>query len=228
MPRLSEAYVQRHAQAYLERHYCRFRRRKRYFSEIEVVTKRKYGGKRADGLLVYKRWLGGPYVVSMEAKSHKTLPAIRPELDWRRWLKNCVLFFGCIVGLTFAFGAYFYQPVGVYRWLVPLNFGLIAALGYGFATRHSYRHLTVRVVKQLAQYPGNEQWLAFSDDSFLALRKKNREALRKICRYRGIGILLVGQRGRVEVLHTPLRRFRFWRDFVHYYRKEREIRALLN
>ena len=227
MARLSEAYVQRHAQAYLAKHYCRFRRRRRYFSEIEVVTKRRYGGKRADGLLVFKRWFGGLYVVSMEAKSHKTLPAIRPELDWRRWLKNCMLFFACILLITFVFGQQFYQTTGVYKWLIPLNFGLIAALLYGYATRRSYRHLNVRVVKQLRQYPGNEQWLAFSDDSFLALKKPKQEALRKICRYRGIGIVLVGQKGRVHVLHTPLRRFRIWRDYVHFYRKENEIRAQL-
>lgn len=227
MARLSEAYVQRHAQQYLERHYCRFKRRKRYFSEIEVVTKRKYGGKRADGLLVYKKWSGGAYVVSMEAKSHKTLPAIRPELDWRRWLRNCVLFFCCILLLVFLFGTYFYQSTGLYQWLIPLNFALIAALAYGYFTRKSYRHLTVRVVKQLAQYPANEQWLAFSDDSFFALRRPKQRALARICRYRGIGILLVGQGGRIDVLHTPLRRFRFWRDFVQYYRKEKEIRGRL-
>ena len=224
MARLSEAYVQRHALAYLERRYCRFKRRQRYFSAIEVATKKR---KRADGLLVYKRWLGGPYVVSLEAKSHKTLPAIRPELDWRRWLRNCVLFFVCIGLITFLFGSYFYASRGLFRWLVPLNFALFITLGYGYFTRDSYRHLNVKVVRQLAQYPANEQWLAFSDDSFFSLRRKKQKALHRICRYRGIGLLLVGQKQQIHVLSTPLRRFRIGRDFVRFYSREKEIRQRL-
>lgn len=224
MARLSEAYVQQHALRYLERRYCRFKRRQRYFSAIEVTTKKR---KRADGLLVYKRWWGSAYVVSMEAKSFKTRPAIRPELDWRRWLRNCVLFFVCIALIIFLFGTYFYRSQGLFQWLVPLNFALFAAVGYGYFTRDSYRHLNVRVVAQLKQYPANEQWLAFSDDSFFSLRQKKQIALQRICRYRGIGLLLVGQNKRIDVLNEPLRRFRIGRDFVRYYTKEQSIRAML-
>ena len=228
MAELSEATVQRHAQVFLERYYRRVSRGRRFFSQIEVTTKSRYGSKRADGLLVFRRWLSGTYVVSMEAKSRKTLRAIRPETDWRRWLRNCGLLAASTAAIITLFSHFFYPLSGALQWLFPLNFGLLLGLLYGLISRSSYRHQMVRVVNQIGQYPANEQWLAFSDDSYRSLSEESRSALLEICRYRGIGVLLVRRGGRIEVVRKPLRTFKFWKDYLVYYQKEGEIRRALS
>ena len=83
MSGLSEQYVQRKAQAYLERRYRTWG--KALFSKMEVKTKKAFGGKRADGLIAFRRLIWGTYVVSMEAKSYKTLNAILPYRSIGKW-----------------------------------------------------------------------------------------------------------------------------------------------
>ncbi|MGB1120963.1 MAG: hypothetical protein ACPG3Z_03135, partial [Saprospiraceae bacterium] len=79
MARLIERTVQETAQKYLEKYYKRKAKKGRMFSKVEVRTRKEYGGFRADGFLAFKkRWTGKLYVVSMEAKSYKTLKAIQP------------------------------------------------------------------------------------------------------------------------------------------------------
>tara|TARA_R110002072_G_scaffold274979_1_gene436072 strand:+ start:410 stop:664 length:255 start_codon:yes stop_codon:yes gene_type:complete len=60
-------------------------------------------------------------------------------------------------------------------------------------------HKLSGVFEQIETYPGNEQWLAVSDDSLILLNKQsnffksqsNDEALKEICHNRGVGLLIV-------------------------------------
>ncbi|MDF1868103.1 MAG: hypothetical protein P1U70_25005, partial [Saprospiraceae bacterium] len=67
MSRLNEITVQVHAQAFLEKRYRRKAQKGKLYSQLEARTKKKYGGKRADGLIAFKHWILGTYVISMEA-----------------------------------------------------------------------------------------------------------------------------------------------------------------
>lgn len=234
---LLEKTVQKRALAFLETYYNnRFIRRK-IFVAAEVRTKRAYGGKRADGLLAFQgRLTGKPYVVSMEAKSIKTLPAIKPYQDMKRWWYNIfrfALFLGVGTGLFYIMG----QAQNRLTFVVPLIWCLCAGLAFGLLTWQSYRHKTVDVITQLKQYPANEQWLAFSKDAFKALNEEKRKILQKICQDRGIGLLLIGRNSTIEVLSIPQKQwYWFWDirknwqwvdDYLIYYSKEKEIRGFL-
>ena len=71
-----------------------------FFAKEEVRTKKEYGAKRADGLLVFRHWLWGQYVVSMEAKSYKTMPALKPRLDPYKLMWNSLKVGGAICLLS--------------------------------------------------------------------------------------------------------------------------------
>jgi len=234
---LLEKTVQKRAITFLETYYNnRFVRRK-IFAAAEVRTKKAFGGKRADGLLAFQgRITGKPYVVSMEAKSIKTLPAIKPYQDMRRWLWNSLRIgvFLCLAsGVAFAYAQNKHDLNG----FIPILICLFAGLSFGLLTWSSYRHQTVDVITQLKQYPANEQWLAFSKDAFKALTTEKQKILTKICYYRGIGLLIIGKNKTTEVLSKPKKHwYWFWdpkgkwkwvSDFLVYYSKEKEIRKAI-
>ncbi|MEL6926955.1 MAG: hypothetical protein AAFO94_23150, partial [Bacteroidota bacterium] len=200
---LLEKTVQERAHQFLQKRYRRQARRGRLFARMEVRTRRKYGGKRADGVLAFQHWLLGPWVVSMEAKSIKTLTAIKPYRSHRRWWRN-VLWTGLLICI--ASGAIFAlvkMEEGPWQFLLPLNVLVIGGIVYGLLTLSSARHKEMDVIRQLRQYPANEKWLAFSRDSVHALNADRRKKLLKICQRRGIGLLLIKKRGAPEVWNKP-------------------------
>jgi hypothetical protein len=215
MANLLESTVQNSAQAFLAKRYGGLIGRRKLFSKTEVRTKQKYGGKRADGLLAYKHWLFGTYVVSMEAKSYKTLPAMKPKFDAWFFLKNCFQagFVICIV--SGAFFALYKTDDALLQIIIPMNAFLVGTLLYGILTFTNYSNKIVSVVKQVSQYPANEQWLAFRH-------------LLKICKARGIGILEVKAKGKVKIKIKPKMKSNFGKGFLHFYSKEKEIRGLIH
>ena len=228
MANLLESTVQNSAQAFLAKRYGGLIGRRKLFSKTEVRTKQKYGGKRADGLLAYKHWLFGTYVVSMEAKSYKTLPAMKPKFDAWFFLKNCFQagFIICIV--SGAFFAFYKLEDILLQIVIPMNAFLIGTLLYGVLTFTNYSNKIVSVVKQVGQYPANEQWLAFSVDSLDKMGKQEVRHLRKICKARGIGILEVKAKGKVKIQIKPKMKSNYGRGFLHFYSKEKEIRGLIS
>lgn len=228
MSGLNEQYVQKKAQAYLEKRYQSRSSKNAFFSKLEVRTKKAYGSKRADGLIVYRRFFWGVYVVSMEAKSYKTLGTMLPYRDNWRWLKASLWagLYACI--LSGSIYALYRIDDGFVQYYLPLNLFLLGAVLYGLLTRNSLRHKVVDVIDQLKQYPANEQWLAFSKDSLNRLPKKKKHVLEWICRYEGIGILVVSRFGRVSSWVEPKRRWKWKGDFLSYYSLEKKIRKQLS
>ncbi len=234
MAGLQERTVQKRAMNFLKNYYDRPFFKRKIFAGREVKTKPVFGGKRADGLLAFQNWFWGkPYVVSMEAKSIKTLPAIRPYQDHRRWLYNSLrmgLWLGLGSGLFYAYA----QEAHELNVAVPIAFMLFSGLAFGLLTWSHCRHKTVGVISQLKQYPANEQWLAFSWDSFCALTKEKQKILKAVCKFRGIGLLLIEKNNEVTILSKPKRKWSWfwearggWRwvsDYLVYYSKEQEIR----
>ena len=86
----------------------------------------------------------------------------------------------------------------------------------------------MEVIHQVFQYPANEQWLSLSEDSFEMIREELRHNLFKICKARGIGVLMVDARHQVSPVHEPKTRRRWARHgYLVYYHNERPIRNYL-
>lgn len=226
--RLSEKIVQERALRYLRKKYRLKANRGRVFAKMEVKTRKKYGGKRADGLLAYRSWLGQMRVISLEAKSHKTLAAIRPKRkDQQLFLKSLWMGLAVCIGS----GAFFflYRMDDVYlQFAVPLNILVAAALLYGYLTRESSQYQFAKVLEQLQQYPANQQWLAFSADSLDSMPEQEKKYLRKICQRKGFGILIVFSKGKVKRWLSPTFQRKYFGDFLQYYSLEKEIRDTLS
>lgn len=224
--RLEEITVQKRAQAYLEQYYKIKHGQRHLFSNIEERTKKKYGMKRADGLLAYKLNNRRAYVVSMEAKSHKTLPALRPYRVNKVWIKDSIwksFLFTLASGVLF----FAWRQDG---WLVLMPFGVwfLAFLVHLFLFKGSYKYQEMEVIHQVFQYPANEQWLSLSEDSFDMIQENLRMNLIKICKARDIGVLMVDQDLHVNMIHPPKARKRYWfYGYLTYYHNEEAIRKHL-
>jgi hypothetical protein len=224
--RLEEITVQKRAQTYLEQYYKIKHGQQHLFSNIEERTKKKYGMKRADGLLAYKLNKRRAYVVSMEAKSHKTLPALRPYRVNKVWVKDSIwkgFLFTLATGVLF----FAWRQDG---WLVLMPFlvWLLAALVHMLLFKSSYKYQEMEVIHQVFQYPANEQWLSLSEDSFDMIKEHLRMNLVKICKARDIGVLMVDKDLHVNMIHPPVARKRYWfYGYLTYYHNEASIRKHL-
>lgn len=223
--RIEEIYVQKAAQGYLDKYYKIKHGQNNCYSNIEERTKKQYGMKRADGLLAYKLNRKKAYVVSMEAKSHKTLPALKPYRVNKLWIQDSIwngFLFTLATGVLFLA----WRNDG---WLVLLPFGVwcLATLVHLFLFKNSYKYQEMAVVHQVFQYPANEQWLSLSEDSFEMIDAKLQDNLFKICKARDIGVLMVDTKLNVNQIHAPKSRRKFWGDYLSYYHNEDDIRKHL-
>ena len=227
MSRMAETTVQGIALSYLEKRYRRRARRGRIFAEPEVRTKKEHGSKRADGLLAFKHWLWGVYVVSLEAKSYKTLPAINPKLDRQLFAFN-VIRAGLIISILS--GAFFFLYKwndGFWQFIIPGGVFLLSGGAYAWLTRNHFGHRTLRVVEQIQQYPADERWLAFSKDAYHSLEIEKQRQLEHICRYHGIGLLVVSANGKADVLAKSRFNWDWWHDYLRFYSREQDIRSAI-
>ena len=202
--------------------------RGRVYSQLEVRTKKEHGSKRADGFLAFRNWVWGTYTVSMEAKSYKTLPAVRPFFDMKKYIVSCIrtgLLFALVgAGISYALD---WDEGGIFLFFPGMLF-LLGGLLNAVLRHDSFRNYQMKVIDQVAQYPANEQWLALSSDTLDSISTKRVETLKSLCSRKGIGLILVRSRKSVEVVVQPRQRWHAVIDFLRYYAKEEEIRAYLH
>ncbi len=227
MPQLSEQTVQRRALQFLKEWYRKKARKGKMYLQAEVRTRLDYGGKRADGLLAFQHFWWGTTVVSMEAKSMKTLAAMKTQFDLSVFLLNCLRAGGLFCILSGCFFALFWMDDPMMRIFLPLNAFIVGAAAYGLLTFGSYRHKVAPVLNQLAEYPANERWLAFSRDSWRKLNREKRRELTKLCKAHRIGILLIDSGKRVLVWQRARRKRKLWGDFLKYYSNGSRIRQAI-
>ncbi len=213
---LSEKFVQHKALNYLKRRY-RLRARSRIIAKKEVWTLKKYGNKRADGLLIFKHILWGNYVISMEAKSQKTLSAIKPMTAKGSRHRHSLLAGLVLVLISGSLLTTYKLNDGFWQFLVPILLFLIGYFVYHRLAQNSSRHQKAAVFKQLGQYPANEQWIAISKDSLKALTYKKRKALLAICRRQGVGMVVVNSLGFASAKIRP-RKKKYFAKFAKYYK----------
>lgn len=221
---LSEKYIQDKAIHFLKRYYKASSANGKVFAQAEVRTLEK---KRADGLIAWRRWLGGIGVASIEAKSAKTLSALVKQLDETKvkrdstWLTVVLVFLGAYILWDQGLRAYldpFYVLVlyGILFLLVPHIQKLLQGINLPF-------HQRIAVFDQLLQYPSNEPWVAIGNDSVSA---KQYDILKRTCRKKRLGLLIVQKNGRVKIELKPRYLFSFPKaDFLAYYEKGDAIRT---
>lgn len=226
---LLERTVQDEALKYMVDYYKWRAKKNKVWNKIEVRTKK---GKRADGLIAYrKRVTGGVFVASMEAKSYKTLHNIRPKLDTNLWVKNSLYY-----GTWLAFGV----AIFLLYWrletfietprqglMMVINSYVIVLVLVAIATRGLNMNQTMDVFKQVLQYKANEQWVAISKDSYEQIDKRLQKPFERVLKARGVGLLIVSGRKKVRRVHKPKRSRKFFGDYLKYYAIGEEIHKAL-
>ena len=225
--RLIERTVQEVSLKYLEKYYGD--KSKNIYANIEERTKKIHGMKRADGLLVYPSWFGRLYTISMEAKSHKTLSALKPYKINKLWYKDAAIkgFWVTLAsGVIFLIGNAEHSPY--LRFLLPLVIWLLSSSIYAYMTRNSHKYQELDVLKQVFQYPANEKWITFSYDALQMLEMRSKDNLFKICEARGVGLLLVHANKQVDLRLKPQKHTKLFGDYVGFYHNETLIRNFFN
>ena len=86
----------------------------------------------------------------------------------------------------------------------------------------------MKVIHQVFQYPANEKWLSLSNDSFHMIDPKLQDNLFKICKARGVGVLMVDPKESVTMIHKAKGHTKWvGSDYLAYYLKEPDIREEL-
>ncbi len=222
---LIERTVQNVALEYMVSHYKWRAKRGRIWNKIEVRTKK---GKRADGLLAFrKRIIGGTFVASMEAKSFKTLHNIKPRLDNILWVKNSA-YYGSIATFLFAVLIVFKNiDEPRYALMLVLNSWIILTVLVAIFTRKMHINQTMDVFKQVLLYKADEQWIAISKDSFEMIDQRLQKPFIQVLKARGIGLLIVNSRKKVDRVHKPKRNRKPFGNFLKYYSVGEEISKYL-
>jgi len=220
---LSEKFIQDKAIKYLAKYYKRSSANGKVFAQAEVRTLEK---KRADGLIAWRQLSGGVGVASMEAKSAKTLSALVKQIDEGKikkdstWLTVVLVFMAAYILWDRGLRAYF-DPF----WVLVLYGALFLLLPYIQRMLQGIRlpfHQRFAVLAQLQQYPSNEPWVAIGTDS---VNSKQYDLLKRACRKKRLGLLLVQKNGRVSMETRPRYSFAFpKKDFLVYYEKGSDIR----
>ncbi|PPK88205.1 hypothetical protein CLV84_1170 [Neolewinella xylanilytica] len=214
---LTERFIQQSVAEKLNKEY--YRRRTAYVS-TEAYTNLK----RADVLLAFMRAPKRPYVVVVEAKSRSTIRQLRlrkPQGGGAGRLLRLLVTVTLAAGIAYA--GYRRQLDGPY--LLALFAGAGALLFWAIG-RVSVRLLrAVPAIRQLAQYPANESWLAMGKQTFPDAGSLT--VLRKQCRKNGVGLILVDDRGRLTFPEIPRPRHTF-NDYLSRYGRRSEILATID
>jgi hypothetical protein len=223
---LIERTVQNVALEYMVDYYKWRAKRGRIWNKIEVRTKK---GKRADGLLAFrKRVVGGTFVASMEAKSFKTLHNIKPRLDPMLWAKNSA-YYGSVATFVLAIGILFKNiDEPRYALMLVINSWVILTVLIAIFTRKMHFNQTMDVFKQVLLYKADEQWISLSKDSFEMIDARLQKPFIQVLKARGIGLLIVNSRKKVNRIHKPKRNKKLFGNFLKYYSVGEEIKKYLN
>ena len=234
MSKLTEKYIQKESIDYLEERYKSTFNipNDKIFAGKEVRTKKikgNYG--RADGLICFNSAKQDEHLVSIEAKSHKTLGALLPFHNDLKFGKQIFIIFG-----VFALISIFFTIEMKWYWitLICICSGVISVFIYSsiaVLVEPSFSKL-LGVHEQLKQYPANEQWIAISSDSINLAKgrvsyfynKSNYENIYSICKSKGIGLIVVNRKKREIILEPKFQAGRF----LKYYSIENKIRLVIN
>lgn len=197
MGKLTEKYVQEASLNFLADYYKRKYSLEKIFAKTEVKTTYKKTNGRADGLIAFRTVDNSIYTVSLEAKSHKTFNSLRTIYENKKFFGLGFLFL--ILSFTIIHTLLLNQG-WVIKWIfafimsLVLTFGLLILFQYNaWFEKHS-------VIDQIQKYPANEKWIAISKDAYNYYNKLNDYELVFRAKKYNIGILVVNQRQKVDII----------------------------
>lgn len=170
-----------------------------YWTECKVRLASKRFRGRADAVVAGVLENGSVYTVCIEAKSRRTLHAIRGRA-------------GCVA--QFLLAGTVGGALGAITWWQIRGIWGVAACGVTFLVsglaalwlleRSRFFSSRAAVLDQVARYPGNERWLAIAQDA-LDRSPHALDDLRADCQAAGVGLLGITRRGGSFVYHeaTP-------------------------
>ncbi len=225
--RLREKYIQDIALEYLEKRYRKYSYNGRIQALKEAHTT---SGKRADGIIVWKKSPREVRLVSMEAKSASTVSNLIKRWDQEKLSNWSLVASEGVILLVFA-GLYHFAQLRI-----PLDIRILLLI---FLSLHlllkpirlllqsQFSHLfqTASVFEQAALYPGNEVWIAIGSDTFKQKKEERWQHLKTQCRKKGFGLLEINHQARTTiVLHPKFKPAYEVSDYLSYYKKENAIR----
>jgi len=229
--RLREKYIQDTALAYLEKRYRKYS----YNGQVQALKEATTtSGKRADGIIVWKKSLKEVRLVSMEAKSASTVSNLIKRWDQEKLSNWSLIASEGLVLLVFGL-LYHYAQLRV---ILDIRILLLV-----FVTLHillkplrlllqsQFAHLfqTASVFEQAALYPGNEVWIAIGSDTFKQNREERWQQLRNQCKKKGFGLLEVDHQAMTTiVLHPKFKPAYKANDYLTYYKKDGVIRQQIS
>lgn len=229
--RLREKYIQEIALAYLEKRYRKYSYNGQILSLKEAHTT---SGKRADGIIVWKKSPKEVRLVSMEAKSASTISNLIKRWDQEK-LSNWSLIASEGV-ILLGFGVLYH--VAQLRVLldIPVLLFIFAALHFLLKpirlllqSQFSYLFQTISVIDQAALYPGNEVWIAIGTDTFKQNRVERLQQLTSQCSKKGFGLLEIGPEATTNIFLQPKYKPSYAvGDYLNYYKKEPSIRQQIS
>ncbi|MTB49348.1 hypothetical protein [Lewinella sp. W8] len=200
----------------------RYYRRKPAYVSTEVYTRLK----RADVMISFMRARKRPYVVVVEAKSRTTIHQLKlQEKDSRVRFIAQLTTLGLIVGLSAILGYQWY--FNALNTLLLIGVFVVGSLLIGTVIRWLELSIasSISAIEQLSRYPANEHWIAVGENTFV--RPAEYQALKKQCRKNGVGLIVVNQRGKIQLRVIPKPRHTF-NDYLGKYGKRKDILATID
>lgn len=215
--KITEAFVQRVIKDKLNK---QFYSAPKVYCEEEVYTTE---GKKADVLLAFNRLGGSTYICAVEAKSKRTLNALKPDSsDVRQlwWARGIVILISFVALL--AYGRVLVLDLLECFILLAGIFSAVYLITKLLDRTGGFPFLELPVLDQLDQYPANENWVAVPSDVFESPGEM--ETLLKYCKRQGVGLLVVSADAAVKSLALPHPR-NVGNDYTSKYKKRTEIVA---
>jgi len=200
MSRLTEKYVQDVSLEYLRNYYIGKCNPDKMICQKEVMVKYKGKRGRADGFIAFENEKQKYYTVSLEAKSHKTLKSLITQYKHITTISIGLI----ILGLVFVF---MFNLLYEYSWFIKTGIsifgGIFICFGvFVFIVLKGYL-MTHNIIDQVKRYPANEQWVAFSKDSYNKLNSNNIFELKQSARRYGIGMIIVSKNKKIQIEIYP-------------------------
>lgn len=182
------------------------------------------GGK-ADGLLSYKDSGDDIFVATINTNVSSELSFLLTRHKKRGLSKwRLLTFLILLVGTAFLCKEMRLGLLGI--GLTPI----IAFAGFIVHSLLERKYLFHRISKLMAEVsatPANERWLGLSISSLTFRCNSLARHLQNICRQQGIGLITVGKRFKLVLMHEPKHITCVKGDFLSYYHEEETIRTLL-
>ncbi len=230
---LKETYIEKVAINYLTEHYytnCSHNNKIQYKLQAYTVD-----NKRADGIIVWEKAPNQIRLVSIEAKSSKTISNLKS-----RWNKEQLSETSLILAEVVVF-ALFALLYGLFLIRIPLDGpAVLLILLFIYLSRIPLRILlqnlfasyfkTASVFEQVNLYPGNEVWIAIGYDTFKANKEQKLREFIAECKRRKLGLLEIQEEDEEpQVLLRPKFKPNLKRkDFLQFYKLDSKLRQSIS